>query len=51
MITTFLESWDLFYLTYLTGWAIAAGLGLAGIIVVARDQIFLGAAVWWNRRS
>ena len=45
MITTFLESWDLFYLTYLTGWAIAAGLGLAGIIVVARDQIFLGAAV------
>lgn len=45
MIGAFLESWDLFYLSYLNGWAVGLGLSLVGIVVVARDQIFLGAAV------
>jgi ABC-type Mn2+/Zn2+ transport system permease subunit len=45
MISGFLQSWDLFGATYLTGWAIAALLGLLGVLIVARDQIFLGAAV------
>ncbi len=45
MTSAFIESWDLFYLSYLNGFAIAAVLALAGIIVIARDQIFLGAAV------
>lgn len=45
MIESFLESWDLFWPTYTTGWLVAALLSLVGVFVVARDQIFLGAAV------
>lgn len=45
MIDSFLESWDLFHLTWLTGWLIAFLLALVGTLVVARDQVFLGAAV------
>lgn len=45
MIAEFLGSWALFQHTYLAGWLIAALLGLVGVLVVARDQIFLGAAV------
>lgn len=45
MIQSFIESWSLFHLTYETGLLIALLLALAGVLVVARDQIFIGAAV------
>lgn len=45
MIADFLASWPLFHDTYLAGWLIAVVLALIGVVVVARDQIFLGAAV------
>lgn len=45
MIEAFAESWALFGDTYLAGWAVAVLLSLVGVWVVARDQIFLGAAV------
>lgn len=45
MIESFVASWPLFHQTYLAGWLIAALLALVGVVVVARDQIFLGAAV------
>ena len=45
MIGEFFASWSLFGDTYLAGWAVAVLLSLAGVLVVARDQIFLGAAV------
>jgi manganese/iron transport system permease protein len=45
VIGDFAASWPLFHNSYLAGWAIAVLLGLSGIIVVARDQIFIGAAI------
>ncbi|MCK6553293.1 metal ABC transporter permease [Candidatus Binatia bacterium] len=45
MIADFLASWPLFQHTYLAGWLIGVVLALIGVVVVARDQIFLGAAV------
>jgi ABC-type Mn2+/Zn2+ transport system permease subunit len=45
VIQSFLDSWDLFHLTWISGWLIALLLSLVGTLVVARDQIFLGAAV------
>jgi ABC-type Mn2+/Zn2+ transport system permease subunit len=45
MIAGFLSSWDLFHNSYLAGWLLALVLPLIGVVVVARDQIFLGAAV------
>jgi ABC-type Mn2+/Zn2+ transport system permease subunit len=45
MIASFLASWVLFHNTYLVGWLIAMVLSLVGVLVVARDQIFIGAAV------
>ena len=45
MIESFAASWPLFQQSYLAGWLIAALLALVGVVVVARDQIFLGAAV------
>ncbi|MGH7822801.1 MAG: metal ABC transporter permease, partial [Candidatus Binatia bacterium] len=45
MIEGFLASWPLFHNTYLAGWLIAMLLSLVGVVVVARDQIFIGAAV------
>jgi ABC-type Mn2+/Zn2+ transport system permease subunit len=45
MIRDFLASWELFHYSYLEGWLIGGLLSLVGVIVVARDQIFLGAAV------
>jgi zinc transport system permease protein len=45
MIAEFAASWPLFHTTYLAGWLIAALLAMVGVLVVARDQIFLGAAV------
>jgi len=41
----FFDSWPLFRETYLAAWCIAALLGLVGVLVVARDQIFVGAAI------
>jgi len=45
MIEDFLSSWPLFHTTYIVGWLIAVLLAAIGVVVVARDQIFLGAAV------
>ncbi|HBS05942.1 MAG TPA: hypothetical protein DEA96_13320 [Leptospiraceae bacterium] len=42
---SFLQTWDLFWQTYATGWLIAVLLGIVGIVVVLKDQIFLGASV------
>jgi ABC-type Mn2+/Zn2+ transport system permease subunit len=45
MIESFLSSWALFHQSYLTGWLICLLLSIIGVLVVARDQIFIGAAV------
>lgn len=45
MITRFLASWALFSHAYLTAWLSAILLSLIGVLLVARDQIFFGAAV------
>ncbi|MGE3310058.1 MAG: metal ABC transporter permease [Limisphaerales bacterium] len=45
MITEFLNSWSLFGPSYLTALAGAVLLSLVGVFVVARDQVFLAAAV------
>ncbi len=45
MIADFIDSWALFRDAYLVGWLIAVLLSLQGIVIVARDQIFVGAAV------
>ncbi len=45
MIDSFISSWPLFHQSYLTGWLIGLLLALVGVLVVARDQIFIGAAV------
>ncbi len=45
MIHSFISSWALFYQSYLTGWLICLLLSIIGVLVVARDQIFIGAAV------
>lgn len=45
MIRAFLDSWALFHTTYLAGIALAALLALVGVWVVAREQVFLGAAI------
>ena len=45
MIESFLSSWALFHNTYLAGWLIGLLLSFVGVLVVARDQIFIGAAV------
>lgn len=45
MIEEFLSSWSLFHDSYLVGWLALVLLSMVGVIVVARDQIFIGAAV------
>lgn len=45
MIHDFLSTWDLFANTYMAGWLVAALLSLVGVIVVARNQVFAGAAL------
>jgi ABC-type Mn2+/Zn2+ transport system permease subunit len=45
VIADFLVSWTLFHNTYLVGWLISLLLSLVGVLVVARDQIFIGAAI------
>jgi len=45
MVQSFYASWSLFHNSYLVGWLVGLLLSLVGVIVVARDQVFLGAAV------
>lgn len=45
MIQEFIISWPLFQNTYLAGWLSSGLLALIGVLVVARDQIFVSAAV------
>lgn len=45
MLGSFVASWELFQYTYLAGWLIGLLLALVGVLVVARDQIFIGVAV------
>ncbi|MCM2356715.1 MAG: metal ABC transporter permease [Geobacteraceae bacterium] len=45
MIADFFASWELFHHAYLVGWLLAFVLSVTGVIVVARNQIFIGAAV------
>lgn len=45
MIAEFVASWPLFHNSYMAGWLAAVLLALVGVLVVARDQIFVGAAV------
>jgi ABC-type Mn2+/Zn2+ transport system permease subunit len=45
VVQSFLASWSLFRNSYLVGWLIGLVLALVGVVVVARDQVFLGAAV------
>jgi ABC-type Mn2+/Zn2+ transport system permease subunit len=44
-IQSFFASWRLFHNSYLVGWLVGVLLALVGVMVVARDQVFLGAAV------
>lgn len=45
MIHDFVSSWGLFGNTYLVGWLVAAMLAIIGVLAVARDQVFMGAAL------
>jgi zinc/manganese transport system permease protein len=45
VIADFVASWPLFHNAYLVGWLLAGVLATMGVLVVARDQIFIGAAV------
>ena len=45
MIRDFIDVWPLFENAFLAGWGIALVLSLLGIVVVARDQIFVGVAM------
>jgi hypothetical protein len=45
MIEEFIRSWPLFQNTWLAGWTIRYSSPLVGVLVVARDQVFIGAAV------
>lgn len=45
MIADFVAAWPLFHDAWITGWLLAVLLATLGVLVVARDQIFIGAAV------
>ncbi len=45
IVEEFLATWPLFQHAYLAGWLLAGLLAAIGVLVVARDQIFIGAAV------
>ncbi len=45
MISEFISSWSLFGVAYLTAIAGAVVLSLVGVYVIARDQLFMAAAV------
>jgi ABC-type Mn2+/Zn2+ transport system permease subunit len=45
MIQSFFDSWALFHNTYIAGWLSGILLAMVGVLVVAREQVFLSAAV------
>jgi ABC-type Mn2+/Zn2+ transport system permease subunit len=45
MIDGFIDSWPLFQNTYLAAWMMGILLSIVGVLVVAREQIFIGAAL------
>src|SRR5262249_576313 len=45
MIAAFIKSWQLFKFSYVEGGVCGLLLAIVGVVVVARDQIFIGAAV------
>ena len=45
MIRSFLDTWFLFGHTWVVGWLVATLLSVVGVVVVARNQVFVGAAV------
>jgi ABC-type Mn2+/Zn2+ transport system permease subunit len=45
MIADFVDSWGLFHDAYASALLVSALLGTVGVLVVARDQIFIGAAI------
>jgi ABC-type Mn2+/Zn2+ transport system permease subunit len=45
VIADFIAAWPLFHWAWIAGWILAAMLASLGVVVVARDQIFIGAAV------
>jgi zinc/manganese transport system permease protein len=45
MLEDFLSTWELFQNAYLVGWLSSVVLAPIGVIVVARNQIFLSAAI------
>ena len=45
MIGEFIDSWSLFYRTYISALLIGASLSLMGVVVVARGNVFVAAAV------
>jgi ABC-type Mn2+/Zn2+ transport system permease subunit len=45
VIVEFLDTWPLFHNAYIGGFLIAFVLSVIGVVVVGRDQIFIGAAV------
>lgn len=45
VVRDFADSWSLLGASWVAGWCIAVALALPGILVVARDQVFIGAAI------
>lgn len=45
MLEEFSSSWSLFYWSFLAGWLACLCLSLCGVIVIAKRQVFLGAAL------
>lgn len=45
MFQNFFENWDLFRDASLVGWCLSILLAQVGVLVVARDQVFIGAAI------
>lgn len=45
MIREFIHAWPLFATSWITGWLVAATLSLIGVVVIARNQVFVGAAL------
>lgn len=44
-LSGFLESWPLLWHGWVVGWLVALTLAIPGVLVVARERIFIGAAV------
>lgn len=45
MLNDFFHWWHIFAYSYLTAWLVSVILGLVGVFVVARSQIFIGVAI------